>query len=149
MVDGEYQFDNELAGERHEQNYQNFLASLEEGKAAIIVDNTNVKLSQFAPYADAAQVAGYAVVFVELAHPDLDVAFERTTHGVPKEVINQMMLDWEPAQFNAIVEDVTRAASVIEVLQAQVRVAAWVGVAIGSLVGSLAVALAWLIWPGC
>jgi hypothetical protein len=60
-----------------------------------------------------------------------------------------MMLDWEPAQFNAIVEDVTRAASVIEVLQAQVRVAAWVGVAIGSLVGSLAVALAWLIWPGC
>ncbi|GAG25938.1 unnamed protein product, partial [marine sediment metagenome] len=84
MVDGEYQFDIELAGERHAQNLENFKDSLERGVPCVIVDNTNVKISQFAPYADAAQAAGYAVVFVEVAHPSLEVAVERNTHGVPE-----------------------------------------------------------------
>ena len=149
MVDGEYKFDIELAGERHEQNYQNFLVSLQKGLPYVIVDNTNVKVKQYAPYVEAAQAADYAVVFVELHHPDLDVAVERNTHGVPREIINQMMLEWEPSQHSAIVADVTEAARVVEYLQDHMKAGIWLGVAAGAALGAFVVAVAWLIWPGC
>ncbi len=148
MVDGEYQFDLELASERHEQNYQNFLGSLEKRVPCVIVDNTNVKVSQFAPYVEAAQDAAYSVVFVEMAHPALMVAVDRNTHGVPLEVIAQMMLDWEPSQHSAIMEEaMAKAAKVVEVLQAREKVILWAAIAAGSTLGSIIVALAWWIAP--
>ncbi len=147
MVDGEYQFDIELAGERHAQNLENFRGSLEKGVQAVIVDNTNVKVSQYAPYVEAAQAAGYTVVFVELHHPALMVAVDRNTHGVDLETINQMMLDWEPSQHCVTVEDVNEAAKAVKLLQANMRAVGWVGFAIGSVVGSFIVALAWLVSP--
>lgn len=146
MVDGEYQFDIELAPARHEQNYQNFLGSLENGIPSIIVDNTNIKTQHYSDYVKAAQAADYAVVFVEVAHPPLDVAVERNTHDVPREVINQMVLDWEPSQHNAIVEDVNRAAAVVKMLQSQMKGMIWFGVGVGSLIGAFVVNVAWLIW---
>ena len=149
MVNGEYQFDIELAPARHAQNLLNFRASLWRGIAVVVVDNTNVKHEQYMPYVEAAQEAGYAVVFVEMAHPDLDVAVERTTHGVTKEIINQMTLDWEPSQHCATVKAVNDAAAILEVLQARERVAVWIGFAVGSLVGSSVIALAWALWPSC
>jgi predicted kinase len=145
MVDGKYQFDIELAGERHAQNLENFKDSLEKGKAAVIVDNTNVKVSQFAPYVEAAQAAGYAVVFVELAHPSLEDAVERNTHGVPREVINQMMLDWEPSQHSATVAKVVEAAKALENLQSTVKFFFWTGVAGGSFLGAFVMAVAWAL----
>ena len=146
MVDGEYQFDIELAGERHEQNFQNFLGSLEKGTPAIIVDNTNVQTKHYAAYVEAAQAAEYAVVFVELAHPDLDVATFRNTHGVSKEIINDMILAWEPSQHNAIVEDVNAAAEVVRRLQAREKFLVWFGFGVGACVSGLVVSLAWILW---
>jgi predicted kinase len=147
MVDGEYQFDIELAPARHEQNLQNFLGSLEKGVEAVIVDNTNVKTEQYAPYVEAAEAAGYAVVFVELAHPSLEVSVERNTHGVPVEAINQMILDWEPAQHCVTVDDVNDAADAMKVLQAREKFLVWFGFGVGSFVGSVVIAFAWFLWP--
>lgn len=147
MVDGEYQFDIELAGERHEQNYQNFLGSLEKGVPVVIVDNTNVKVQHYAAYVEAAQAADYAVVFVEVAHPPLEVAVERNTHGVSREIINEMILDWEPAQHCVTVEAVNDAAAIVKLLQGRERAMIWLGFGVGSFVGSAVIALAWLIWP--
>jgi 2',3'-cyclic-nucleotide 3'-phosphodiesterase len=149
MVDGEYKFDNELAGERHEQNYQNFLGSLAKRVPCVIVDNTNVKVSQYAPYVEAAHDLAYTVVFVEMHHPALMVAVDRNTHGVPREVINQMMLDWEPSQHCATVEKAVEAADAVKWMASNMKGFIWTGVAVGSFLGAFVVAVAWLIWPGC
>ncbi len=147
MVDGEYQFDIELAGERHAQNLENFIGSLDKRVPCVIVDNTNVKVEQYAPYVESAQTAGYAVVFVEVAHPDLDVAVARNTHGVSEEIINKMILDWEPSQHSAIIENVNEAAVILEVLQAREQFVLWLGFTAGSVIGSATIALAWALWP--
>ena len=75
------------------------------------------------------------------------VAVDRNTHGVDLETINQMMLDWEPSQHCVTVEDVNEAAKAVKLLQANMRAVGWVGFAIGSVVGSFIVALAWLVSP--
>jgi predicted kinase len=148
MVDGEYQFDIELAGERHAQNLENFKVSLEKRIPCVIVDNTNVKVSQYAPYVEAAHDLAYTVVFVELHHPALMVAVDRNTHGVPKEVINQMMLEWEPAQHNAVVEDLLEAGKVVKLLQAREKIILWFAFGVGSIVGSAVIAFAWALSKG-
>jgi 2',3'-cyclic-nucleotide 3'-phosphodiesterase len=150
IVDGEYQFDIELAGERHAQNLENFRASLDKRVPCVIVDNTNVKVSQFAPYVEAAHDAAYAVVFVELHHPALMVAVDRNTHGVPLETISEMMHDWEPSQrSDRVDEEMAKAAKVVELMQSSMKAFIWAGVGVGSFLGAFVVAVAWLIWPGC
>lgn len=147
MVDGEYQWDIDLAPERHAQNLENFRNSLKSRVPSIIVDNTNVRVEHYAPYVEAAQAAGYAVVIVELIHPALDEAVERNTHGVPVAVINQMILDWEPAQHCVTVAAVNEAAAVVEMLQGQTRGFMAVAFGVGAAIGAVIVALAWLISP--
>lgn len=147
MVDGEYQFDSALAGERHAQNFQNFLLSLEEKVPTIVIDNTNVKVSQYTSYVEAAQAAGYQVVIVELVHPALDLAVERNTHGVPREAINQMILDWEPAQHCVTVDNVIEAVDTLIALQSQAKGLMALSFSAGSILGAVIVALAWLVWP--
>lgn len=151
MVDGEYQFDAELAPQRHAQNLENFKASLEKGVDVVIVDNTNVKVQQYEPYVTAAQAAGYHVAFVELLHPTLDEADERNAHGVPRDVINQMMLDWEPSQHCATVDAVSKAALIVEYLTKNVKtfiLAAFsLGFFAGAIIAGLSVTLAWVFSP--
>ena len=151
MVDGEYRFDPELAAQRHAQNLNEFRASLDAGVPRVICDNTNIKVKQFAPYVEAAQAHGYQVVIVELVHPALDVAVERNSHGVPREVINQMILDWEPAQHCVTVDAVNEAAGIVVALQGRTRglIAAGfaTGFTAGAVVGALIVAVAWLVHP--
>jgi predicted kinase len=145
MVDGEYQFDVALAGERHAQNLQNFKDSCAAGKPCVIVDNTNVKIEQYQPYIRAAEARGYRVVIVELPHPATIVAAQRNAHGVPIEVINQMVLDWEPAQHCVTVAKVQHAERIVRMLQEQARVrllAAFVG---GAVLGAFCVSLLWLL----
>ncbi len=148
MVDGEYKFDLELAPQRHAQNLENFKASLEKGMEVVVVDNTNIKVQQYEPYVTAAQAAGYRVAFVELLHPTLDEAVERSTHGVPRETINQMILDWEPSQHCVTVDAVSNAAIIVEYLTKNLnRVtveAALLGFLGGVVVGGLGVTLAWV-----
>ena len=109
MVDGEYQFDAELAPARHAQNLENFKESLAMGIPCVIVDNTNVSQAQYGPYVHAARDEGYSVAFVELPHPPPLVAANRNTHGVPMEVITKMILHWEPSQHTATIDAVLDA----------------------------------------
>ncbi|KKN88798.1 hypothetical protein LCGC14_0244050 [marine sediment metagenome] len=145
MVDGEYKFDVALAGERHAQNLQNFKDSCAAGKPCVIVDNTNVKTEQYHPYIKAAEAEGYRVVIVELPHPATIVAAQRNTHGVPIECINQMVLDWEPAQHCVTVAKVQHAAQVVGRMQKALRAALLVGFSAGAALGALCVGLAWLL----
>ncbi len=121
MVNGEYQFDTALAPERHAQNLFNFVKSLEAGVYCVVVDNTNVKVQQYEPYVKAAREHGYVPIFVEMAHPTLEEATERNTHGVPREVINQMIMDWEPAQHCVTVAKVDAAYETVKALQTRTR----------------------------
>jgi predicted kinase len=135
MVDGEYQFDIELAGERHAQNLQNFKDSLDSGIPCVICDNTNVKFSQYSPYVRAAEAAGYRVVLVEMPHPAPVLAASRNSHGVPIETINQMVLDWEPAQHCVTVDKVNQAYEIVKTLQERFTMAVLGAFIVGSLVG--------------
>lgn len=141
MVDGEYQFDVELAPARHAQNLENFKDSLERGIPCVIVDNTNVKTEQYIPYVSAAQVAGYRVVFVELPHPPPLEAASRNAHGVPLEVINQMVLSWEPSQHCATVQVVKEAANIVRALQRTRRNMVLGALTVGLFLGAGAFAL--------
>jgi predicted kinase len=144
MVGGEYQFDVELAGERHAQNLQNFKDSCAAQKPCVIVDNTNVKTEQYHPYLKAAEAEGYRVVIVELPHPPPVVAAQRNAHGVPVEVINQMVLDWEPAQHCVTVARVQHAAKIVARMQKAMKAAIVVGFLGGAVFGALCVSLVWL-----
>lgn len=145
MVDGEYQFDVALAGERHAQNLQNFKDSCAAGKPCVIVDNTNVKTGQYHPYIKAAEAEGYRVVIVELPHPAPVVAAQRNAHGVPIEVINQMVLDWEPAQHCVTVDKVALAAQAVSRMQKALRAALLLGFLTGAALSAVAVGLLWLM----
>jgi tRNA uridine 5-carbamoylmethylation protein Kti12 len=116
MVDGEYKFDIELAGARHAQNLENFCDSVADGVPCVICDNTNVKTAQYQAYVDAAELMGYMVVIVELVHPKPGVAYERNSHGVPLEVIERMISDWEPAQHCVTVENTKVAMDTVKKL---------------------------------
>jgi predicted kinase len=145
MVDGEYQFDVALAGERHAQNLQNFKDSCAAQKPCVIVDNTNVKVEQYHPYMKAAEAEGYRVVIVELPHPAPCVAAQRNAHGVPIEVINQMVLDWEPSQHCVTVAKVEHMARIASQMQKAMKAALLLGFAGGVVLGAVAVSLLWLI----
>jgi len=135
MVDGEYQFDIELAGERHAQNLENFKWSMEDGIECVICDNTNVKFSQYSPYIRAAESAGYRVVLVEMPHPAPILAAARNAHGVPLETINQMILDWEPAQHCVTVDKVNQAYETVKFLQDRFKLFVIAAFGIGALLG--------------
>lgn len=145
MVAGEYRFDAALAGERHAQNLQNFKDSCASGNRCVIVDNTNVKTEQYLPYIKAAEAEGYRVVIVELPHPATIVAAQRNTHGVPIERINQMVLDWEPAQHCVTVAKVQYAAQVVDRMQKSLRAALIVGFSAGAALGAFGVGLTWFL----
>ena len=145
MVDGEYQFDIALAGERHAQNLQNFKDSCAAQKPCVIVDNTNVKTEQYRPYIKAAEAESYRVIIVELPHPAPILAAQRNAHGVPIEVINQMVLDWEPAQHCVTVAKVEHAARIVSKMQKALKSAILIGFAGGVALGAVSVGLAWLL----
>lgn len=144
MVDGEYQFDPALAGERHAQNLLNFKKSCQDHKPCVIVDNTNVKTEQYLPYLRAAEAYGYRTVIVEIPHPAPVIAAQRNAHGVPIEVINQMILDWEPSQHCVTVAKVLHAGRIVRTIQAQYKAFILAGFVGGAVFGALCVSLLWL-----
>jgi predicted kinase len=145
MVDGEYHFDPELAGARHAQNLENFKDSLERGIPCVIVDNTNVSQEQYTPYWKAAKDAGYRPIFVELPHPPPLVAANRNAHGVPIEVINKMILCWEPSQHTATVDRVLEAEIIVHRIRKNLTKISLVCLGTGAVLGAAATLLSqWL-----
>lgn len=145
MVDGEYRFDIELAGARHAQNLENFCDSIADGVPCVICDNTNIKMAQYQPYVNAAKFWRYKVVIVEMVHPRPEVACRRTTHGVPLEVIERMIADWEPAQHCVTVENTKVAMDTVRQLVRQFRRAYVAAFIVGALLSGGFTALAFLV----
>jgi hypothetical protein len=145
MVDGKYQFDREVLAERHAQNFWNFKVSLAKGLSPVICDNTNVKVEYYHPYMKAAEDAGYSVVIVEMPHPSPALAACRNSHGVPAEIINQMIMDWEPSQHCVTVAKVEHASRIVEKLQRTSRTIAALAFCSGIVLATVCYSILWAI----
>ena len=98
-ADGDYNFEPSKLGEAHATCLRSFIeacqrppadpASFTGQPAVAIVDNTNTSVSEFAPYAQVAQVYGHDVnIFTFLYDPV--VAHKRNTHGTPLKACIEM-----------------------------------------------------------
>lgn len=88
---GEYQFDREKLSWAHASCRNAYREALKNGVTRVIVDNTNIKRSDFMrDYRREAIEAGYR--FIELTIGDFNVeeATKRNTHNVPIETIQRM-----------------------------------------------------------
>ncbi len=98
MIDGKYVYNSEKAPEYHLLNQQRAANAMEQGLPLIVIDNTNVTAAQIYPYAVAAIKYGYNVQFAQPNTPwafDAEELAKRNTHGVPIEVIQDMLYKWE------------------------------------------------------
>jgi len=95
LIDDKYCFDPTQLRNNHEANYQDFKYFAACEVPALICDNTNCQLWQFARYIAIAKKAGYVVRVVEVRHPPLAIAAERNTHQVPLNAILNMRKSWQ------------------------------------------------------
>jgi len=98
MHNGKYNFDVSKLGAAHTWNRQKYQQALENGEKYVIVDNTNTTKKEIKPYLDIALSLGYNVEIMEPENPDkfnVDICFQRNTHGVPKEQIQRMKDRWQ------------------------------------------------------
>jgi tRNA uridine 5-carbamoylmethylation protein Kti12 len=88
-----YCFNLQKLGSFHNKNYQAFCRSIDEGIEVVIVDNTNIKRSEFKRYRKRAEENGYRVeeiVVGEFTPEAVELYAARGLHRVPKEVIASM-----------------------------------------------------------
>lgn len=96
MVDGKYVFKKENAGKAHDSCLRQFInATMDSGVHEIVVDNTNVKVFEIAPYYRLAEALGFEVEIVWILCPP-DVGVQRTEHAVPIETVTAMANGFEP-----------------------------------------------------
>lgn len=95
--DGVYRFDPAKLVEAHAWNQGRVREALR-GDGPVVVDNTNIRLWEMAPYVAMADEAGWAV---EVATPltewarDAAECARRNSHGVPLATIERMLAAWE------------------------------------------------------
>lgn len=92
---GDYEFDPARIGEAHNDCLRRFLGYLVAGHNYIVVDNTNLRVFEFAPYYRLAEMMGFGVQIVQI-NCDPQTAFERGRHGVPLDKIEAMWKSMEP-----------------------------------------------------
>lgn len=95
MRDGVYHWDPRETEALHRQNLDNFRESLSKGISPVVVDNTNIRNWEHAPYRFEAECAGYQVIVISVYADPLECA-ARNTHQVPEETILLMSRNWEP-----------------------------------------------------
>jgi hypothetical protein len=75
-----------------------FIMALEHNEPEIVVDNTNIRIEEVAPYVSVAQAFGYEVEIVVIdslkTHTLKDLA-ARNVHGVPYESLVRMESNWD------------------------------------------------------
>jgi predicted kinase len=86
-----------LMGKAHQHCWGAYIHALcVMDEETIIVDNTNIHKWEYENYVLLAEVNGYNVEIVEIPFTEsAEVYHERNTHGVPLEVIERMMNDYE------------------------------------------------------
>jgi adenylate kinase family enzyme len=86
--DGSWKFDRERIGEAHDWNKRQAMDAIKVGYN-VIVDNTNVRAWEAAPYVKMAVAAGYQVQFLRCTGQF------RSEHGVPDDLVAQMRASLE------------------------------------------------------
>lgn len=94
-ADGSYKFDPTLLPAAHNDCLKRFLSNVYAGRESIVVDNTNIRTYEIAPYYRLAEVYGYEVEVIWLVcAPSL--AIKRGIHGVPEDLVRSMAISFEP-----------------------------------------------------
>ena len=90
-TEGDYDFDAVKIGDAHADCLRKFVDLLQAKEDSIIVDNTNTRVSEIAPYAALALAYGYSheIIIIECS---IDLAITRNTHDVPAKTISDMAL---------------------------------------------------------
>lgn len=98
MRDGEYQFNPAELPEAHSWTQYAAIRFMQEGRSPIIIDNTNIEAWEMKPYVEAGVKYGYDIEIVESNTPwrfNAEELAKRNQHGVPKEVIQDMIDKYE------------------------------------------------------
>jgi 2',3'-cyclic-nucleotide 3'-phosphodiesterase len=100
LIDGKltYVFQPENLGRFHKSNQNNARASMEFDVDNVVIDNTNIKFSDFSEYIRFAKEFNYRVVLAEPNTPwrfNAEECSYRNTHNVPLEVCQKMLDRWE------------------------------------------------------
>lgn len=89
MVGGEYKFDFDKLNEAHGSCFRAFMAAIENEAPLIIVDNTNARAVEIAPYMLAGGAYGYDCSVLTVAC-DPEVAAARNVHNTPRDIVMEM-----------------------------------------------------------
>lgn len=93
--DGVYRFDPRKIGEAHSWNLRRWIDAMqpteygEREEHTIVCANTNIHVSEIAPYWATAEAYGYDPVIMQL-DCDPEVSIARNVHNVPEAVIRRM-----------------------------------------------------------
>jgi predicted kinase len=83
----EYKFDPTFLGYAHQQCLAKVKRAFGNSVPLVILDNTNTKISEIAPYVTLAKESGYRVRFKLFSERDPDVLLARNLHGLDAESI--------------------------------------------------------------
>jgi predicted kinase len=89
MVDGVYRYDEAKLTQAHGDCLRRFIRECQSGGHNLVIDNTNTKPTDIAPYHAIATAYGYEVDILVI-EADPEVAFRRNIHGVPLEMCRVM-----------------------------------------------------------
>ncbi len=125
MKNGVYTFQRKFLGDAHHWNQMRFQKSVEEGFPNIIIDNTNVTVSELRNYSDYAYCQDYDISIAEptsewwLEHRNMfhskkanrvalkkfaQLLGEKNTHGVPPWIIERMIWKWQETSVSDLVK---------------------------------------------
>ena len=99
MVNDEYQFDADYLSDAHSWNKGRAVDAMAQGISPIVIDNTHTQPWEAKPYVMAAQKYGYQIEIREAETPwkfDAEELTRRNSHGVPRNVIDDMLDRWHP-----------------------------------------------------
>jgi len=94
----DYNFDRSKIGEAHEWNQNRVREALSSGMSPVVVDNTNTQFWEMKPYVEMALEHGYEIEFAEPDTPwkfDIEELTKRNQHGTPRDIIHQMLMNWQ------------------------------------------------------
>lgn len=92
---GEYKFNASEIREAHNNCLAQFIEHLRFRVDDIIVDNTNIRVYEIAPYYRLAEVMGWDVEIIWI-HCDPNIAASRNVHGVYTQKVHEMARSFEP-----------------------------------------------------
>lgn len=95
MINGVYTFDPRKLSENHNKCLIDYLDALQDNVELIVVDNTNTKVFEVAPYYRLAEAFGYAAEIVWVVSTP-EYCKSHNPHGTPENIIDQMFSGVEP-----------------------------------------------------